>query len=49
MRWKDLASLLACWGPVEPGTCECLQTEPFDDFINAQDLANLLAAWGSCE
>ncbi len=45
----DLASLLACWGPVEPGTCECLQAEPIDDFINAQDLANLLAAWGNCE
>ena len=44
----DLAHLLGCWGPVEPGTCECLQAEPTDDVIDARDLASLLGAWGPC-
>ncbi|MCH8970106.1 MAG: hypothetical protein IIA66_13440, partial [Planctomycetes bacterium] len=44
----DLANLLGCWGPVEPGTCECLQAEPIDDVIDAWDLGNLLGSWGPC-
>ncbi len=44
----DLAQLLGCWGPVAPGTCDCLQAEPIDDVIDAEDLAHLLGSWGPC-
>ncbi len=46
---SDLAFLLGCWGPVKPGTCECVQADPIDDVISAWDLANLLGKWGPCE
>ena len=40
----DLASLLACWGPVAPA-CECLDANRDDD-IGPFDLATLLAVRG---
>ena len=42
----DLASLLACWGPVVAG-CECFDANG-DGIIGPADLATLLAAWGPC-
>ncbi len=42
----DLASLLACWGPVVP-VCECLDANRDDD-IGPFDLATLLAVPGPC-
>ena len=41
----DLATLLAAWGPVEPGNC--LDANG-DGAIGPFDLATLLAAWGEC-
>lgn len=43
---QDLASLLACWGPLASG-CECLDTN-YDSEVGPFDLATLLAAWGPC-
>ena len=43
----DLASLLACWGPVVPGPCECLDIDEDGD-LGPVDLAQLLALWGPC-
>ena len=42
----DLASLLACWGPVAPG-CECFDANG-NGMIDPFDLATLLANWGPC-
>ncbi|MCZ6652838.1 MAG: hypothetical protein O7D91_07410, partial [Planctomycetota bacterium] len=44
----DLAVLLGCWGPVQPGLCECLDADDNGD-IKAFDLAVVLGAWGSCQ
>ena len=41
----DLATLLAAWGPAEPGNC--LDANGDGD-IGPFDLATLLAAWGPC-
>ena len=41
----DLATLLAAWGPVDPGNC--LDANGDGD-IGPFDLATLLAAWGPC-
>ena len=41
----DLATLLAAWGPVEPGNCLDANA---DGNIGPLDLATLLAAWGPC-
>lgn len=43
----DLASLLACWGPVVPGPCECLDIDQDGD-LGPVDLAQVLAQWGPC-
>jgi len=43
----DLANLLACWGPIAGGVCECLDIDN-NGSIGALDLANLLASWGPC-
>ncbi len=43
---QDLASLLACWGPLASG-CECLDSND-DNEVGPFDLATLLAAWGPC-
>lgn len=43
----DLATLLGCWGPVVPGSCECLDANN-DGNIGPFDLASLLGAWGPC-
>lgn len=43
----DLASMLACWGPVVPGPCECLDVDSDGD-LGPADLAGLLGSWGPC-
>lgn len=44
----DLATLLGCWGPIGPGSCQCLDANNDGD-IGPFDLATLLAAWGPCD
>lgn len=43
----DLANLLACWGPVAAGPCQCLDIDNSGE-VGPFDLASLLASWGPC-
>ena len=45
----DLATLIACWGPVGQAgaSCQCLDADGDGD-VDAADLAELLVKWGTC-